>query len=92
MNYKTKGIYRVSLELSDKSTNVRYWRGDISNGVFDTAHCKKIKIIKGIGILDLKKTGSPKPAYVGVIAEILTNFGNNYLVYKKIDLPYNDLK
>jgi hypothetical protein len=26
-----------------------------------------------------------------VIAEILTNYGNNYLVYKKIELPYNDL-
>jgi hypothetical protein len=90
-NYRTKGIYRVSLELSDKSTNVRYWRGDLSNGIFDTAHCKTIKMIKGIGTLDLKKTGSSRLSYVGVIAEILTNFGNNYLVYKKIDLPYHDL-
>ena len=90
-DYKNKGIYRISLELSNKSTSVRYWRGDISNGIFDTAHCKSIKIIKGIGSLDLKKTGSPKSLYVGVIAEILTNFGNNYLVYKKIDLPYPDL-
>lgn len=90
-NYKIKGIYSVSLELSDKSTHVRYYRGDLSNGVFDTAHCKKIKTIKGIGTLDLKKTGAPKPAYVGVIAEILTNFGNNHLVYKKIELPYKDL-
>jgi hypothetical protein len=90
-DYKVKGIYRVSLELSDKSPNVRFYRGDLSNGVFDTAHCKTIKTIKGIGTLDLKKTGAPKPAYVGVVAEILTNFGNNHLVYKKIDLPYNDL-
>ncbi|MGD0753544.1 MAG: hypothetical protein ABR927_00675 [Bacteroidales bacterium] len=90
-DYKIKGIYNVSLELSDKSTGVRFWRGDLSNGVFDTAHCKIIKTIKGIGSLDLKKTGLPKPSYVGVIAEILTNFGNNLLVYKKIDLPYSDL-
>lgn len=90
-DYKVKGIYRVSLELSDKSTRVRYYSGDLSNGVFDTAHCKKINTIKGIGTLDLKKTGSPKSGYVGVIAEILTNFGNNHLVYKKIGLPYNDL-
>ena len=90
-DYRAKGVYRVSLELSDKSTKVRYYRGDLSDGVFDTAHCKKINTIKGIGYLDLKKTGSPKTGYVGVIAEILTNFGNNYLVYKKIDLPYNDL-
>jgi len=90
-DYKTKGIYRISLELSDKSTGVRYYRGDLSNGLFDTAHCKKIIAIKGIGTLDLKKTGSPKTGYVGIIAEILTNFGNNNLVYKKIELPYNDL-
>jgi antitoxin component YwqK of YwqJK toxin-antitoxin module len=90
-DYKTKGIYKVSLELSDKSPNVRFYRGDLSKGIFDTAHCKKLTTIKGIGSLDLKKTGSVKPSYVGVIAEILTNFGNNYLVYKKIDLPYHDL-
>jgi hypothetical protein len=81
----------VSLELSDKSTDVRYWRGDLSNNLFDSAHVKKINTIKGVGILDLKKTSSPKPASVGVIAEILTAFGNKQLVYKKIDLPYNDL-
>jgi hypothetical protein len=78
--------------LSDKSTKVRYWSGELSNGLFDTAHCKKINTIKGIGTLDLKKTGSPKSDYAGIIAEILTNFGNNNLVYKKIGLPYNDLK
>jgi len=89
--YLAKGIYRVSLELSDKSTKVKYFRADITNDVFDTAHCKPINSIKGIGHLDLKKTGSPKSGSVGVIAQILTNFGNNYLVYKKIALPYNDL-
>jgi hypothetical protein len=90
-DYKAKGIYKISLVLSNKSTRVKYYRGDFSNGVFDTAHCKKINMIKGIGTLDLKKTGSPKQEYVGVIAAILTNFSNNYLVYKKIDLPYKDL-
>ena len=89
--YKIKGIYRVSLELSNKSADVKYWRGDLSNNLLDTAHFKKINLIKGVGILDLKKTSSPKPATVGVIAEILTAFGNKYLVYKKIELPYNDL-
>jgi hypothetical protein len=90
--YKTKGIFRVSLSLSNKSTSVRYWRGDLSNGLFDTAHCKKINTIKGIGMFDMKKSGSQKESYVGVIAEILTNFGNNYLAYIKIELPYDNLK
>jgi hypothetical protein len=48
-------------------------------------------MIKGVGTLNLKKTGSPKADYVGVIADILTNFGNNYFVYKKVGLPYPDL-
>jgi hypothetical protein len=90
-DYKLKGVYKVILGLSDKSTQVRFYRGDLSGGVFDTAHCEKINTVKGIGSLELKKTGSSKYGFVGVIAEILTNFGNNYLVYKKIELPYNDL-
>jgi hypothetical protein len=90
-NYKTNGIYKISLALSDKSTGVRFWRGEFLNGLFDTAHCKRINTFRGIGSLDLKKSGSHKTSYVGVIAEILTNFGNNYLAYKKIELPYDDL-
>lgn len=89
--YSAKGFYSISLQISDKSTKVKYYRGDFQNGVFDTVYCKKIKTVNGIGYLDLKKTGSAKKGYVGVIAEILTNYGNNYLVYKKIDLPYNNL-
>jgi hypothetical protein len=91
-NYKRNGTYGISLSLSNKSTKVRYYRGDLSNGLFDTAHIKAIKAINGIGTIDLRKTDSPKLSYVGVIAEILTNFGNNFLVYQKIELPYKDLK
>jgi hypothetical protein len=91
-DYRKSGLYRISLELSDKSTKVTYYRGDFSEGVFDTAHCETIKTIKGTGFLELKKTGVPASGSIGLIADILTNFGNKYLVYKKIDLPYNDLK
>jgi predicted small lipoprotein YifL len=90
--YKTKGTYTIVLALSNKSTNVRYWRGEFTNGLFDTVRCEKVRNIKGIGTIELKKTGAKKTAYVGVITEVLTNFGNNYLIYKKIELPYNDLK
>lgn len=90
-DYRTKGVYNITLSLSDKSTKVKFFRGDISRGVFDTAHCKAINTIKGVGSLNLKKTGSSKPEYIGIIAEVLTNFGNNYLIFKKVDLPYNDL-
>jgi MORN repeat variant len=90
-SYTTKGTYSIVLELSNKSAGVRYWRGDLSHGLFDTTLCKPIKALQGIGTLNLKKSKSSNVPYVGVIAEILTNFGNNYLVYKKISLPYHDL-
>jgi hypothetical protein len=90
-DYSTKGSYKVKLSLSDKSQKVRFYTGNLSMGVFDTVMCMKINTIDGIGYLNLKKTKSTNPGYIGVIAEILTNFGNNNLVYKKIDLPYKDL-
>jgi hypothetical protein len=89
--YKTKAVYRLTLGLTNKSINVRYYRGEITKGLFDTAHCKPIKSVRGIGTLELRKTGIQRPATIGIIAEILTDFGNNYLVYKKVDLPYHDL-
>ncbi len=91
-NYKAKGDLQVTLELSDKSLQVMYFRGDLTEGIFDTAHYEKIYTVKGVGYLNLKKTGSAESGSVGVIARILTGFGNNFLIYKKIELPYNDLK
>jgi hypothetical protein len=91
-DYKTKGTYRITLARSDKSKMVKFYRGEFTNGVFDSAHCKKINTINGIGNLDLKKTGTPQDGYVGIVADITTNFGNGYLVYKKVELPYTDLK
>jgi hypothetical protein len=90
-DYNSRGVYRISLELSDKSSKVRYYRGDLGSGLFDTTRCVKIKTIEGVGILDLKKSGLPQSGSVDVVAEILTNYGNNYLVHKKIELPYIDL-
>ena len=59
--------------------------------MFDSTRCEKIKTINGIGTLDLKKTGISQTGTVEVMAAILTFYGNNYLVYKKIELPYKDL-
>lgn len=89
--YKSRGLYKVTLSLSDKSTKVKFYRGEFTNGIFDTAHCIPINTVNGIGILGLKKNASTTSDYIGVIAEILTNYGNKYLAYKRIDLPYPDL-
>jgi antitoxin component YwqK of YwqJK toxin-antitoxin module len=90
-NYKSNGTYLVSLELTNKSQRVKYFTGEFGNGVFDTVKCKRLKTLNGVGYLELKKGSSQNKGYVGVIAQILTNFNNNQLVYKKIELPYKDI-
>lgn len=91
-SYVKNGSYRIVLGLSDKKTHVTFRKGEFVNGKYDTTMMRKINTVQNTGYLDLKKTGKPGQQYVGVVAEILTGFGNRMLVYRKIDLPYNDLK
>jgi hypothetical protein len=90
--YTSKGIYQIGLELSDKSSKVRFYNGEFSNDRFDTAKCAKIKISEGKGLLVLKKSGKPQPPAVNIIAEVTTGYGNRFIEEKKITLPYSDLK
>jgi hypothetical protein len=89
--YNSRGLYRINLELSDNKTKVDFFRGEFINNRFDTTVCRPINVVNGKARLDLRKSSSPGQNYVGVIASILTPFGNRKLSYKKIDLPYNDL-
>ncbi len=89
--YKSRGLYRIGLELSDKSTKVQFFRGEFYNGIYDTARCAKISTVNGKATLVLKKTGKPGQNYVGIIAEVRTPLSNKKLLYNKVDLPYNDL-
>ena len=92
-SYQTRGRVRVNLELSKKDfPNVKFYRGELAGELFDTTKCIKLDTRNGMASIDMKKTPGQQGEYVGVIAVILTNFGNNYLAFKKIDLPYSDLK
>ena len=90
-NYNANGTYNISLELSDPSKNVNYFRGDFSKGVYDTATVAPIRIVNGVGDLTLKKSSADTKPYIEILAAILTSYGNRYLLVKRIDLPYNDL-
>ena len=91
-NYKTNGQVGISLGLSNNSPKVTFYKGELANGLFDTTKCVRIKTINGKAIISLQKSGSPQSGYQGVIAEIITPFGNRYITGKKIELPYKDLK
>ena len=90
--YSANGSYNISLKLSDASDKVRFVRGDFSKGVYDTAAVAPVKTVKGVGDLTLRKTSAQTKPYVEILAEILTDYGNRYLLVKHIELPYNDLK
>lgn len=90
--YKSTGRYRISLALSDKSTKVKFFQGEFTDNRFDTASVKQLNTVDGRARIDLRKTGTATEDHVGVIAAVLTPFGNRNLIYKRIDLPYNDLK
>jgi hypothetical protein len=91
-NYSTNGKVRIFLGLTDTTRKAKFYCGEFTNGVFDTTKCKLIAGINGKTYLDLKKSGTPQPGYIGIIGAVLTDFGNRYLLYKKIDLPYMDIK
>jgi len=91
-NYSSSGKVRINLGISDEKRRVKFYRGEFANGVFDTTVCKLIPALNDLTFLDLRKSGTPQPENVDVIAAVVTDFGNNYLTYKKIPLPYSDLK
>ena len=91
-NYRKKGTYAISLGLADENTKVKFYRGEFINERFDTTRCKYIQPANGKPLIYLRKNEKPGPDHVDIIAVISTMFGNKYLEYKKIDLPYNDLK
>jgi len=90
--YKSTGRYRISLALSDKSRKVKFYQGEFTDNRFDTASVKELNTVEGTARIDLRKTGTPTKNFVGVIGVFITPFGNRHLAYKRIDLPYNDLK
>ncbi len=91
-NYKTNGQVSFTVSLSNKSHKVTFYKGELSEGLFDTAKCARLKTTDGIAVMTLRKSGTPQKEYTGVVAEIITSFGNKYIAWKKIDLPYKDLK
>jgi hypothetical protein len=90
-SYRKNGACIIELGLSDKKAEVKFFRGNFIDERFDTTLCKYIKPSNGKSYIYLKKNAKPGPDHLDIIASMTTLFGNKYLEYKKIDLPYNDL-
>lgn len=89
--YSKNGIYRILLTLSDEKADANFLTGHLYNGSYDTTRVKKIAKSGKTGIIELGKTAGVTNDSIGIIAEILTSFGNRMIVYKKLEIPYKDL-
>jgi antitoxin component YwqK of YwqJK toxin-antitoxin module len=90
--YSQNGTFKIWLELTDKTIRTVFYRGEYIDGLYFPKKYTKLNTSETAGYLELKKSGTSKDNYVGVIAEVSTSLGNKYLIYKKIELPYGDLK
>jgi antitoxin component YwqK of YwqJK toxin-antitoxin module len=90
--YNQNGTFKIYLELTNKNVKATYYRGEYNDGLFTPRKYSKLNNSETAGYLELKKSADKTNNFVGVIAEISTTLGNKNLVYKRIDLPYNNLK
>jgi len=84
-------LVRVFVRLSNESVNVRFYRGSLTDGVFDPEKCRDITTSSGMGFMELKPDAGKGKGYVSVIAVYTTRFRNKKIITKKINLPYNNL-
>lgn len=90
-NYQERGVYKLFIEMSDLSEDVKYYRGDYVNGLVDLSVCTPLLQTATTGYLDMKKTPGHSADSVTVIAAFLTGYGNRLFYRMAIPLPYKDL-
>jgi hypothetical protein len=89
--YKERGVYKLFIEMSDKAENVKYYRGDYTNGLVDLSLCTPLLQTATTGYLDLKKTEGHSADSVIVIVSYLTGYGNRLFYRLAVPLPYKDI-
>jgi hypothetical protein len=89
--YAERGVYKIFAELDNKSFGVAFYRGEFTDGLFDSKQVDKIPTSGGLGYLELTKAPIDNKGYVGIIAEYTTDYGNKNYIYKKVTVPYRDV-
>jgi antitoxin component YwqK of YwqJK toxin-antitoxin module len=90
-DYPQGGNYKIFAELNNKSTPVKFYRGDLNNGIFDSARSIAITTSGGVGFMELSRSAAGNKGYAGIIAEYTTDFGNRNYIYKRVPVPYRDI-
>jgi hypothetical protein len=90
-NYLTDGVVTVTLSLSNKSTNVKFYKGGLVDGAFDPKLAKDITASSGMAYMELFRQETGGQGYVDVVAVYTTRFRNTEIITRRIKLPYDDL-
>lgn len=90
--YNQTGKFKINLMLNNTRISAIFYKGEFTDGLYTPKKYVKLNNSETTGYLELKKSATTGDNYVGIIAEIPTTLGNKYLVYKKVNLPYNNLK
>ncbi|MBN1387695.1 MAG: hypothetical protein JW965_04565 [Bacteroidales bacterium] len=85
------GLVRIFTRLSNESTNVRFYRGSLIDGVFDPDKCQDITTSSGMGFVELKPNSEKGKGYVDIIGVYSTRLRNTKILTTRIKLPYNNL-
>ena len=86
-----EGILKVVVKLDNNSTNVKFYRGGLSDGAFNPELCSDVTIASGMGLVEMKRSDSGGKDYVDIIAVYTTRFGNKELIITRVNLPYKNL-
>lgn len=90
--YATKGTYKIDISLSQKDKNVYFYRGSLVSNCLDTSRLELLKVDNSKTSIILKKSSGNTTDTIGIIASVLTPYGNRYITIKSLNLPYKDLK
>lgn len=89
--YEQNGVFKIFAELDNKSTKVTFYKGDMTDNLFDPMKVDKITTSGGTGFLELRRRNGGNPGYVTIIAEYTTTFGNKDYYTKRVSVPYRDI-
>ena len=89
--YNERGLFKYFVEMSDLAENVKYYRGDLVDGLVNMDSLTPMLQTATTGYLDLQKTPDHQADSIVVIASYLTQFGNRLFYRLSLPLPYKDL-
>lgn len=90
--YKSSGKFFLDIKLSNKSKDVKYFTGTLTNDVFIADSLNKVYSTDGVGkLVFFKDTGYTSNKSINIIGLYRTSMGNVKIIQKRFPVPYKDM-